>query len=376
MYDWDVVIAGAGPAGLAAGMVFADSGLRTLVCEKKRLPLDKACGEGVMPPGAAVLQRLGIYELLPPGGFAPFQGIRFYSPAGRCASGVFREGPGLGIDRRILSKALAQRARSTAGLTMWEEAPVEGFDRESGSLRVQVKGETLSTRLLVGADGLHSRLRRLSGVHMACRRHNRWGIRQHFHVRPWSDFVEVYWAQGAEAYITPCGAEMVNVAFLWDADRQDGRAAGRSLFDSLMDKFPELRSRLDGAEPAGPPAAAGPLEQRAKSPIGDGVLLIGDAAGYLDALTGEGISIALAQALALQDTVVPLLCRQDGMLIAAELAGYLQVHRKIVRPYYLITGKVLALSRHPRMVEGAISLLSRFPGLFQRLLSMNMGPGW
>jgi flavin-dependent dehydrogenase len=109
------------------------------------------------------------------------------------------------------------------------------------------------------------------------------------------------------------------------------------------------------------------------------VLLIGDAAGYLDALTGEGISLALAQALSLEETVAPVLALgQKSMLSRHDLIAYKQAHEAIMRPYYQVTHLVLWLSHHPTLQEQAIRFLGNQPALFQSLLSANMGliPLW
>jgi flavin-dependent dehydrogenase len=107
--------------------------------------------------------------------------------------------------------------------------------------------------------------------------------------------------------------------------------------------------------------------------VSDGLLLIGDAAGYLDAITGEGISMALAQALALRETVIPLLHRQEGVLRRQDLLQYQKAYRTIVRPYYLFTHLMLWLSRHQALGERVIGILHTHPGLFQKLLSASMG---
>jgi flavin-dependent dehydrogenase len=204
----------------------------------------------------------------------------------------------------------------------------------------------------------------------------RWGARQHFSIAPWSEFVEVYWGGGVEAYVTPCGEKLVGIAFLWASASYPFVEGGDRLIPSLMDAFPDLKKRLVGALPLDRPLATGPMHRVARSPVSDGVLLVGDAAGYLDAITGEGISLAVAQALALEQTVVPLLKapkRNRALLTSRDLGVYAKANRKIARPYYLMTRLVLFLGRHPPLVEAAIRVLDRRPGLFQFLLSANMG---
>jgi flavin-dependent dehydrogenase len=168
---------------------------------------------------------------------------------------------------------------------------------------------------------------------------------------------------------------LVGVAFLWDRQRHPHIAGGNKLIPALLQNFPALASHLEQTHAVDQPLAVGPMERKAVRPATDGVLLIGDAAGYLDALTGEGISLALAQAIALEKTIVPFLLSAlpTHLLTRHDMAAYEQAYRAIVRSYYRMTHLVLWLSRHPISAEQMIALLGRWPALFQYLLSANMG---
>ena len=380
--DVDVLIIGGGPAGLAAGIICGRRGLRTIVCEKRSLPANKACGEGVMPTGVAYLERLGVKQHMHIEHYFPFEGIRYFSPKGTTAGAAFREGPGWGIPRLELSQALLQCAMKVDCLeirteTQATQVRMDGRG-EHKRLEVRVGKNIIRARLLVGADGLNSAVRRWAGLQGSKGAHQRWGARQHFEIAPWSREVEVHWNNGLEAYITPCGKNLVGVAFLWDRKRRPHLPGGDRLIPTLLEAFPVLNERLGNAHVSDTALTIGPLQQNATRPTADGVLLMGDAAGYLDALTGEGISLAFAQALALEDTVVPILHGKKEMLSQYDLSAYEQAYRAIVRPYYQMTHFVLWLSHHPILSEQAIRLLSHQPGLFQSLLSANMGliPLW
>jgi len=374
----EALIVGGGPAGLAAAIVLARTGVRTLLCEKKVFPVDKACGEGIMPTGVAHLGHLGVTQHLAAEDIYPFVGVRYSTPTGQSTAAAFAEGPGWGIRRRVLSAALLRRAGELDCLEVRQETAAKAVGRTRDHIIIKVGNQTVRTRLLVGADGLNSAVRRWAGLQKRPSHFSllpsprRWGGRQHFHVMPWSDYVEVYWGKGIEAYVTPCSRRQVGVAFLWDPSRYGRIQGGPGFFDSLLDSFPRLRSRLNGADPADEPRSIGPLYRPALSPIADGVLLIGDAAGYLDAITGEGISLALAQALALE-TIAPRLQQGSGLPDTLQLAAYAQAYRAIVRPYYQVTWLALLLSRHPALAQGVIGALSRQPELFRYLLSANMG---
>ena len=128
---------------------------------------------------------------------------------------------------------------------------------------------------------------RLLGLDVAHRGPRRFGLRRHFRIEPWSDLGEVHWSPRAEAYVTPVADDEVGVALL---------GSMRGPWSDRLTDFPGLHERLATAEPVSAVMGAGPLRQRSRSRRAGQVLLVGDAGGYVDALTGEGIAIGLAQA--------------------------------------------------------------------------------
>jgi len=325
-----------------------------------------------MPSGVAHLRQLGIEAFLAPDTYARFYGIRYFTNGG-LATGRFAEGPGWGMTRTTLSNAMYRRALAEPRLSVLENVRVAGIERSQGRWVVGLcTGKTFWVRLLIGADGLHSPVRRWAGLSGPMGPRRRWGLRRHFRMRPWSEYVEVYWGGGVEAYITPCGPNCVDVAFLWDEDqkREDDDAVG---FDTFLRRFPALGTLLLPGEPLDTVRGAGPLWQTVRSPVADGVMLVGDAAGYIDAITGEGISLALAQTQALTDTAVSALKTTKDMPPVALLQPYARACRQIGRPYRLMTRSLLAISRHPRIADRIVDLLAHGPDVFQTLLSINMG---
>lgn len=365
----DALIVGGGPAGLAAGIVLARAGVQVLLCEQQTFPVDKACGEGLMPTGVHHLRELGVALA---DGF-PLAGVRYRAPDGCMAAARFGREPGLGIRRTALSRSLLDTARRHRTLRILENARVKLAGAGPGGIDVQVQGKRVHTRLLIGADGLHSMVRRWAGLEYPGRQYWRWGARQHFRLAPWSDFVEVYWsAVGVEAYVTPVAADEVGVAFLWHRGRyKAGR--GRSLFPSLCAAFPELARRLQGATAVSAVRAMGPMQQRSRAVVADGILLIGDAAGYLDAITGEGLSLAFAQARTLPETVAPALQAAPALVRHEALARYQQMSSALIRPGLQVAELALLLSRFPRLCNRVIHAFRQDPALFQQLLSASMG---
>ena len=207
-----------------------------------------------------------------------------------------------------------------------------------------------TARYLAAADGLHSTVRRTLGLHRppGPRRAARHGLRRHFVLAPWTDHVEVHWSPRAEAYVTPVADRLVGVALL---------TGDREPFDRLLLRFPALCRRLDGAA-ATPVRGAGPLRQRATARVAGRVLLVGDAAGYLDALTGEGIALALACA--------PHLVR---CVLEDRPGHYEHAWRAATRRHRLLTASLLWLRHREFAAPRIVPVAARLPGLFGALVN-------
>lgn len=338
----DLVVAGGGPVGLAVALHAARAGLDVVVREPRTGPVDKACGEGLMPGAVAELAALGVR----PDGHA-LAGIRYVAASGHgaAAEATFAAGPGLGVRRTTLHAALSD-ALAHAGVPV-EAEPVRSV-RDAGE-HVLVDDE--AARYLVAADGLHSPVRRLLGLDVTARGRRRFGLRCHVEQAPWTSFVEVHWSARAEAYVTPVADDLVGVAVLTDSGGP---------FDDVLASFPALAARLGG--PRTRVMGAGPLRQRASRRVAGRTLLVGDAGGYVDALTGEGIALGLAQARAAVACVVAddpqrfegvaaRLGRRHELLTHALLRA--TAHRPVRRRI------VPAAARAPRIFSAAVNQLAR-----------------
>lgn len=334
----DLIVAGAGPAGLATATYAARAGLDTVVIDRRRGPIDKACGEGLMPHTVAQLEKIGVSLR-----GRPFRGIT-YLDGSRRVEAEFRSGKGMGVRRTELSDALHDAA-ADAGATI-VHSDIGPVSQDSAGVRC---GD-LRARYLAAADGLHSPIRRSLGLNAPARGRRRWGIRRHFEIPPWSDTVEVYWAAHTEAYVTPVADDRVGVAIL---------TSTQGKFDDHLAEFPDLASRLDGAPHSSADRAAGPLRQRVRGQRSGRVMLVGDAAGYVDALTGEGLGIAFGGAELLVDCV-----------LADDAGEYDRMWRGMSRRYRLLTAGLLQASGFAPVRSMIVPAAAALPVAFRGIVNL------
>ncbi|GAA1584712.1 NAD(P)/FAD-dependent oxidoreductase [Kribbella sancticallisti] len=329
----DLLVAGAGPAGAATAIRAALAGLSVAVVEPRSTPIDKACGEGIACSAVSYLDRLGVSLE-----GRPFYGIR-YLDARHVVDARFRAGPGLGVRRTVLQQALSDRLAAL-------EIPVVSSRVETITQNTSsVTAAGITARYLAAADGLHSPIRRQLGLSQPREPAEvRRGLRRHYSIAAWSELVEVYWSALGEAYVTPVADDLVGVAIL---------TSERGSFDEHLEAFPALKRRLGAATEATSVLGAGPLRQRVRGRVSGRVLLVGDAAGYVDALTGEGIAVALRTSAEL------VRCVSQDRPEAYEAAW-----RRVSWECRLLTGSLLWARNRSLLAPRIVPAAARLPGVF------------
>ncbi len=342
----DVCIAGGGPAGLAAALALRQQGFTVAVVDCAVPPIDKACGEGLMPDSLAALRRLGV-DVDAAVGY-PFKGIRF-SDGSSTVTGDFPNGSGLGVRRFLLHELLVKHAQAVNVNMIWGAKNVHLC--EGG---VSIQGERIEARFVVGADGLKSGIRHSAGLDAVKSEKRRYGFRRHYLLAPWSDYVELYWGPRGQFYITPVAANEICVVFI-------SRHPKLRLDAALVD-FPLLDERLAGAEHGSHEMGSMSISRNLKRVYKDGLALLGDASGSVDAVTGEGMCLAFKQADALAQA-----------LRAGDLKQYAARHKEIGAKPRLMASLMLTMELHSEVQRRALASLAKRPQLFESLLKFHVG---
>jgi menaquinone-9 beta-reductase len=385
-WDADVIVVGAGVAGSSAALLLGREGYRVLLLDRATFPRHKTCGEGIMPEGVAILDSLGLMPDLRAAGSGLVGGLRFRSHDGTWAEAAFppvagRPACSLVIRRYELDHLLLQRAAALPNVTVREGFTVSEAVYEDGTVRGVIgratgrlaAPETLRAPLTLAADGMHSKFHNRYGIVKTVLRRQRWGIAGHLAGMEGTEpYIEVFFQEGNEIYVAPLAGDLVLVAILVE---KSGMGAFQGNLPVAYERFlqaaPGLSGRLGKGEVLPPVAARGPLGFRVDPVYRPGLLLLGDSAGFLDPITGEGMTLALKSVQA----AVPIVRRAlaSGDVSDAILAPYAAERARITYDVYKLTQLMLDITRYPVLANRAVRRLARDTALFQKLLGIVTG---
>jgi menaquinone-9 beta-reductase len=371
----DVVVVGGGPAGSAAAIFLRQYGHDVLLLDEARFPRDKICGESVSPGAWPLLEGLQADDAVRSLSPAPLCGMRLTAPDGTTFEGRYREGPfpGFAVRRDRLDVTLLGVARAT-GVEVIEGARVTdlivGDGRVRGVVTTTAGDERrIPCRLVVGADGRRSIVARRLGLLREHRSLRRFAVRGHWQgVEGLADAGEMHVSRGGYCGIAPLSASLANVAFVLDRREMASAAGDVEGFyrRRLGERWPHVAERLQRARLLAFPRVIGPLALTARGLSAPGALLVGDAAGFYDPFTGEGITLALRSAASAAEVAHGALRRAT----LGDLRDYDRRRAAATRDKFRVNRALQIVVGWPDLANSVARRLARRPELADQLVGI------
>ncbi|GEM_PF-1764226 len=354
-----LAVIGGGPIGLYTAIRLSRLGYKVDLFERDQLPKDKVCGQGIMPAGVRILEEAGIIFDEKKEAFS-FQGVEYFSAQHYVKGNL--HGKALGVERKVLSSKLYEKALSCSGLTIYENSLVSNIDMHDSYVDIKVKNGKDNTavisryKYIFACDGLHSKTREKLANANKRAGPLRMGARVHVNQKPWSDCVQVYWNDGVEAYVTPISESKIEVAFLWFTHKNFDK---KNLLQDLLSRFPSLERKMEGSLLANDFRGYGPFAKVSNKMQVGRCFFIGDAYRFLDGITGEGVALGLSSAKIVCDRFYRF-SFLDHMKIAI-----------MYRKYKFFVDICLFLSKHTKIRNYLLDLINRRSPVFSYLLRLN-----
>ena len=378
----DVVVVGAGPAGSSAAILLAERGWSVTLLDKAAFPRPKICGEYLSPEAARILDGLGVLKAIDQAGAQPLRGMKIVAPNGTTLDGLYPTSGrwrgyrdhALAFPREALDRILVDRAKGLP-IDVRERHRVTGLLREAGAVTGVVAQDEdgreleIPARLVVGTDGRASVVASSLGL-MRPHRLRRMALIQHVSgLDGIEDRGEIYVDPPDYAILNPVAPGLVNLGLVVPLGH--ARPFARRLdtfFHARLRQLRHLEPRLRGMKVEGRLMAMGPLAYWVGEPQAAGVMLAGDAAGFYDPFTGEGLYTALRSAELLTETAHAALGRGD--LSAGALALYAARRRAELSAKSRVTQAIQFLIARRGLSNLAARVLASRPALLGALMGV------
>jgi flavin-dependent dehydrogenase len=331
---------------MASAIAAAQQGLQVTVLDSRNPPIDKPCGEGLLPEAVAALNKIGV--CLDQSVAFPFRGIRFCDDQSSATARI-THGQAFGVRRTTLHEMLVARAEELGVSLLWNTRAMR-----FGPGWIETDGETIGYQWLIGADGQNSLTRARMGMGGLRYRRSRFGFRRHYRIAPWTDVVEVHWGHRCELFVTPTAADEVCIALI--------SSDSRLRVEQALRMFPNVDASLRRATPVMREGGAITALGCARDVVRGNVALVGDASCAIDGVAGQGLSLAFQEAIALGEA-----------LGRCDLAWYARAHRKITQTAVRMTQLLLLMDRAEWIRRKTLRLFASQPALYSRMMAVHTG---